>query len=357
MQPTDSLPLPSTQSADDMSSPPRKQPQSPLTISELRENIFNRLDTRALFRITATSKSMRDTLQVPSIQRQLWKRPTPVKAGENPHFQPLTHKQTQLLLPNGLTVPEAVRRVHWAHFDDIQTGLPAGPARLAWINAAFALADDIQTLKDAYVSTSPTPPPPATDSPIFDELALRCKHCSEWHQRLHYNGLHNLLTCLIHRYNCITGHGSELAFNFYIGREVNSTPREGESQIHHYHLVDVSRHLAIARELRQAYNVTRQFGLLGDFATAPLCTHLVLDEETNMFGAQPSNFSDPAGVKLGDALREVSRFCRTLIQSRKVDLSQPILLPGLLAGDEQETIRCWYQDAENEMDQLRSGWW
>jgi hypothetical protein len=53
----------------------------------------------------------------------------------------------------------------------------------------------------------------------------------------------------------------------------------------------------------------------------------------------------------------VSRFCRTLIQSRKVDLSQPILLPGLLAGDEQETIRCWYQDAENEMDQLRSGWW
>jgi hypothetical protein len=82
-----------------------------------------------------------------------------------------------------------------------------------------------------------------------------------------------------------------------------------------------------------------------------------LDEETNMFGAQPSNFSDPAGVKLGDALREVSRFCRTLIQSRKVDLSQPILLPGLLAGDEQETIRCWYQDAENEMDQLRSGWW
>jgi hypothetical protein len=58
MQPTDSLPLPSTQSAEDMSSPLRKQPQSPLTIGELRENIFNRLDTRALFRITTTSKSM-----------------------------------------------------------------------------------------------------------------------------------------------------------------------------------------------------------------------------------------------------------------------------------------------------------
>jgi hypothetical protein len=195
MQPTDSLPLPSTQSAEDMSSPLQKQPQSPLTIGELRENIFNHLDTRALFRTTATSKSMRDTLQVPSIQRQLWKRPTPVKAGENPHFQPLTHKQTQLLLPSGLTVPEAVRRVHWAHFDDIQAGLPAGPARLTWLNAAFALGGGVNAFKAAYVSTSPTPPPPATDSSIFDELALRCKHCDGWHQRFHYDGLHTLLTC------------------------------------------------------------------------------------------------------------------------------------------------------------------
>jgi hypothetical protein len=181
MLPTDSLPLPSTQSADDMSSPPREPPQSPLTIGELRENIFNRLDTRALFRITTTSKVMHDMLQVPSVQRQLWKRPTPVNAGENPHFQPLTHKQTQLLLPNDLTIPEALRRVHWSYFDDIHAGLPVGPARLSWINAAFALANDIQTFKAAYVSISPTPPPPATDSDIFDELALRCKHCGQWH--------------------------------------------------------------------------------------------------------------------------------------------------------------------------------
>jgi hypothetical protein len=162
---------------------------------------------------------------------------------------------------------------------------------------------------------------------------------------------------LIRRYNCITGHGSELAFNFYVGRDVNSTPREGESQVQHYHRVVILRHLAIARELRQVYNVAVQFGLLGDFAKAPLCTRLVVNENYNMLGAQPSNFSDPAGVKLGDALREVSRFCRTLIQSREVDLSRPISLPGLLAGDEQETIRCWYQDAENEMGRLRSGWW
>jgi hypothetical protein len=79
--------------------------------------------------------------------------------------------------------------------------------------------------------------------------------------------------------------------------------------------------------------------------------------ETHMLGAPPAFFSDPAGVKLGDTLREVNRFCRTLIQARKADLSQPNSLPALVAGGEQETIRCWYQDAENEMDLLRSGWW
>jgi hypothetical protein len=69
MQPADSLPIFSTPSAGDTSSASRlKSPlQSPFTIGELTELIFNYLDARELLRIIATSKSMHGMLQVPSI--------------------------------------------------------------------------------------------------------------------------------------------------------------------------------------------------------------------------------------------------------------------------------------------------
>ena len=94
--------------------------QSPFTIGELREMIFNNLDTRDLLNAAVTSTDMQCMLQVPSIQRQLWKLPVPVKAGEDPHFQPLTDEQAKVLLRNKLTIPETTRRNLWTFFDTLQ---------------------------------------------------------------------------------------------------------------------------------------------------------------------------------------------------------------------------------------------
>jgi hypothetical protein len=71
--------------------------QSPFTIGELREMIFNNLNTRDLLHAAATSTDMQYMLQVSSIQRQMWKGPVPVKVGEDPHFLPLTHEQARVL--------------------------------------------------------------------------------------------------------------------------------------------------------------------------------------------------------------------------------------------------------------------
>jgi hypothetical protein len=82
------------------------------------------LETRDLLNVTATSKEIQYMLQVPRIQRQLWKRQMSVKAGEDPHFRPLTEKQAQILLPDGLTIPEAARRDLWQYFENIEAGVP-----------------------------------------------------------------------------------------------------------------------------------------------------------------------------------------------------------------------------------------
>ena len=100
----------------------------------------------------------------------------PVKAGENHHFYLLTDKQAQLLPPGGLTILEAVRRVAWAHSENIQAEMPTFPAMSAWLNASFALKGDINVLEDAYKVNNTTP---TTYPDTFDGLALCCRHCDQ----------------------------------------------------------------------------------------------------------------------------------------------------------------------------------
>jgi hypothetical protein len=321
--------------------------QSPLTIGELREMVFNHLETRELLNVTATSKEMQYMLQVPSIQRQLWKLPVPVKAGEDPHFQPLTEQQAQVMLPDGLTIPEAMRRHFWTYFENIKAGLPP---MTVW-QASFAVFNsrqaDIDGLEDAYDAANPD-----TNVDCVEDLALYCYSCERYHKKFQPTRLHELLRFLDDTRCCIQGHGSELAVMFDL-KDWN-----WETEAAHYHRVVVQRYLTLARQARKAYNLASQSGLLGDSATAPLCTRFITGVVTAnpTFDPEHTYTSDSAGVKLGHALRQVSKFCRAMTQAQKMHVDRPIVM-RVSTPEETEIFRCWYQDAENEMNRLASGWY
>jgi pyruvate formate-lyase activating enzyme-like uncharacterized protein len=85
-------------------------PQSPLTIIELAEDMINRLDTPDQLRVHATSKELKDIVDLTSsIQRQLWKQPMPVKTGQNPHFCKLTDAQSAIRFSDGLSIPDTIK--------------------------------------------------------------------------------------------------------------------------------------------------------------------------------------------------------------------------------------------------------
>jgi hypothetical protein len=303
-------------------------PQNPLAIPELAENILSRLpDTRDLLHFHATTKVLKAIIdETPSIQRLLWKHPTPVKHGANPHFPNLTPIQAEYHVePSKMTVMESLHRIDWAFYDALEAG------------EDVASADMLREQQSNYLWTRDVEPMTRVTSmldftrePIVQ--AFECENCLRLHAPFISSGLHHALGFLHKHDMCARGSGSELLFQFSLGCNLYSEPllQPGldESSERSYHRTILYRIAALTRAVSHAYEGARQYGLLRDYFTAPVCTRLIMTQSSHLDIVETDRFMeterfvirDEGGVRLGQMLLALLLLCQRTFSHRRTEM-------------------------------------
>jgi hypothetical protein len=303
-------------------------PQSPLAIPELAKNILSRLpDTRDLLHFRATTKVLKAIIdETLSIQRLLWKRPTPVKHGTNPHFPSLTTIQVEYHVePSKMAVMESLHRIHWAFYAAIEAGEDVASADMLRKQQSEHL-----WTRDIEPMTRVTSMLDFTREPIVQ--AFECENCLRLHAPFISSGLHHALGFLYKHDMCGRGWGSELLFHFSLGCNLYSEPllQPGldESSEHSYHRTILYRIAALTRVVSHAYEGANQYGLLGDYFTAPVCTRLIMTQSSHLYVVETSRFMetersvirDEDGIKLGQMLLALLHLCRRTFSHRRTEV-------------------------------------
>jgi hypothetical protein len=304
------------------------EPQNPLAIPELAENILRRLpDTRDLLHFRATTKVLKAIIdETPSIQRLLWKHPTPVKHGANPHFPNLTPIQAEYHVePSKMTVMESLHGIDWAFYAAIEAG------------EDVASADKVRKQQSEHLWTRDVEPMTRVTSmldftrePIVQ--AFECENCLRQHAPFISSDLHHALGLLHSHDSCARGSGSELLFHFSLGCNLYSEPllQPGldECSERSYHRTILYRIAALTRVVSHAYEGARQCGLLGDYLTAPVCTRLIMTQSSHLDVVETGRFMetercvvrDEDGVRLGQMLLALLHLCQRTFSHRRTEV-------------------------------------
>ena len=341
--------------------------QSALAIPELTENILNRLpDIHDLIHVRATSKALKTIVDgTPSIQRRLWQLPTPIPHDEDPHYPDLP--QIMSTYPIKLSYQEVewalegIRCMEWDFYDAIEAGedkVTAAAAReQQWERLWYPFEKPNYTfsLQTVFILTP-------------QQHAFRCDSCRRLHPPYAASGLHPALRFLHNHEICGRGYGSELLFRFALGNFGSADYRMGPA------LDEIEGRMAgrnnvyilalFARAVSDAYETAKQRGILQHYFMAPVCTRLILTcvEGPDPVGLGNTIVRDQDGIKLGQMLRALRRFCDltfTRGRAKVLTVNEFYFTSGIYAvtwKEDKAYIAQLYDEAQEELPCLQEGY-
>ncbi|KAI4917129.1 hypothetical protein J4E90_003636 [Alternaria incomplexa] len=341
--------------------------QTALAIPELTENTLNRLpDIRDLIHVRSTSKVLKAIVDgTPSIQRRLWQLPIPVRHDEDPHYPDLP--QIMSTYPLKLSYQEVewalegIRRMEWDFYDaieareDEETAAAAREQQWERLWHPFEKPNYKFSLQTFFILTP-------------QQHAFRCDGCRRLHPPYAASGLHPALRFLHNHEICGRGYGSELLFRFALGNFRSADYRMGPA------LDEIEGRMAgrnnvyvlalFARAVSDAYEIAKQRGILQHYFMAPVCTRLILAcvEGPDPVGLGNTIVRDQDGIKLGQVLRALLRFCDltfTRGRARTLTVNESYVISGIYAEtwkEDKAYIAQLYDEAQEELSCLQEGY-
>ncbi|KAG9193682.1 hypothetical protein G6011_03717 [Alternaria panax] len=295
--------------------------QTPLEIPELTENILNHLPhIHDLLHIRETSKFLKAMVDTtPSIQRRLWKAPNPVRYGENSHLaEPTEARSESRVDPSKRHVLESFGLAEWGFFDALEAGE----------DITTAVTTRNQKWHQLWAQMDPTMRTP--HDIIQNPPSYVCRNCYHAHDPFNPSVLHHALSFLRSHEMCGRGFGSELLLHFSLGKNTDADPilkpELNESMEMGSHRSALFRIASLARAVNDALGIAKQYSLLQDYFTSPMCTRFVMTQ--NMSSARPGSGMDivcctvriEQGLRLGHVLAVLLEMCQHAYQHRVTEV-------------------------------------
>ena len=119
-----------------------------------------------------------------------------------------------------------------------------------------------------------------------------------------------------------------------------------------------------ARAVSDAYETAKQRGILQHYFMAPVCTRLILAcvEGSDPVGLGNTIVRDQDGIKLGQVLRALLRFCDltfTRGRAKVLTVNESCVISGIYAEtwkEDKAYIAQLYDEAQEELPCLREGY-
>ncbi|KAL1799482.1 hypothetical protein ACET3X_003519 [Alternaria dauci] len=285
--------------------------QTPLDIPELAGMILSHLsDIRDLLHFRETSRFFKFLVDTTSsIQRRLWKLPSPVEEGENPHsLDPTEVRDLFSIEPSKFHLIEAFSSTEWNFFDAIEGG----------VDVDIAVTTRNQRCLQLWMQMDPWVI--LTHDIIRQIPPYVCRNCYQAHVPFDSATLHHILRFLPNHNICGQGSGSDLLLHVIFGHEFGPdpimNPALDESFAVGFHRSTLFRIASLARAVNDAQRIAEQCDLLQDYFTSPMCTRLIMmHNETPTLSVNGSDVDvivlrTEHGLKLGKVLSQLLELCQ-----------------------------------------------